>query len=150
MKKFRFQLEKLLEYREQVEERARKDYLTAKNSLENMKKNFMKQTEDLMASYKMSNELKDRGSKTSILTSIDDYTVGQREKIKSYQVEIRRQKQIVEEKLNLLYKARKSKRAIEILKEKKYNEFRKQLRKQQENEIEELMTMTHNRGAHNE
>jgi flagellar export protein FliJ len=147
--KFRFAYEKLLEYRKQQEEIARRDYnesLVAldreKEKLERMYLYLDQATEE---KYRLSSLA--TGVPIEMVNKIEIFQVGQNIRIKSQRLVIQGFQQIVEQKHEILISTAREFQVLEKLREKKLAEFKKIQRKLDAKAMDEIVVTRFKRGG---
>ncbi|MBK9292864.1 MAG: flagellar export protein FliJ [Oligoflexia bacterium] len=138
---FKFSFEKLLEFRTQEENVARRDYQESLERLEIEKAKyqnlFKKQEEAQDEIFFLKN--RNEGSAVNKLVELDEYIDGVEKKIKIQREIVINHTQIVEQKQEILHIAAKEKKILEKLKEKKYAEFKKAEKKKEAKKNDELV-----------
>lgn len=139
-KRFRYNLEALLKYRSVREDERKKDLAFATMAAEQVRleiSNVHAEIERARA------EIRDRavGSITAAeLLRYSAYTSGVQCKLERLHAVLAEKEKIREEKRQLFIEARKERRAIEILKEKKFAEYRKNLGREEAKLVDDIIS----------
>ena len=142
--KFKFSLEKLLQYRRQLEDLAKKDYLEVFATLEEEKaklKSYYKATDD-SRTYAQSLEVRG-GRQAEGLVQSHHFIKGTAIKIELQKKNVEKIQLLVEEKLEILRQASIESKMIERLKENKKEEFKKLEKKSEQKFLDEMVTLRH-------
>lgn len=140
MKRFRFKLEVVLRERKRIEDLKLGEWVLAKNVLQTMV-DQRQELEDRLASA-MKELSRTDGSSVSLALVGDAFIEGQKIRIEWKKREIERGEKLVEKK-RLEYVAVKQKRmALDKLKERKFEEYRDEARKQEQKTLDDTYIMT--------
>ncbi|MCB0348972.1 MAG: flagellar FliJ family protein, partial [Bdellovibrionales bacterium] len=74
------------------------------------------------------------------LEVVDTFIFGQNKRIEMKREEIRRLKQLEEEKYDIWQEKRKDKKSLELLKERKFEEYKKEVMKKQAKDLDDMIT----------
>lgn len=144
--KFKFRLEPVLKHRLNNKRVAEKIFAEALMALQQEERLKQKMEDDmLMANQSRFEVQKEGGQASSFLSSVEGYVVGQRVRIKRQEEVIENHKAIVEEKRNLLVAAEKEFRILEKLKQKGLLDFKKEQKKREAKDNDEMITTRHGR-----
>ena len=141
MKKFKFSLEKVLSLREFEEKQAQIELGKAQtivNDLNNQLK--------YIASEKLkTNEARSNSSDLSFLISIEKYMNGLEYKKELLLEELAKAQLVLEEKRAIVVEAIKKRKSLEKLKEKQFDEYKKQYNLEEEKILDEISTSKFNK-----
>jgi flagellar FliJ protein len=142
---FKFSFEKLLEYQKQQEDVARRDYNESLDKLEIEKARYQKFFKDQDMARDEQFYLKNRNDGVSVsrLNEIDNFLDGLYKKIENQRSVVINHTQIVEQKQEILHLAAKERKILEKLKDKKFQEYKKALKKAEFKEADELVVTRH-------
>jgi flagellar FliJ protein len=136
MKKFKFSLEKVLSLREFEEKQAQIE-LGKAQSVVNDLNNQLK----YIASEKLkTNEARSNSSDLSFLISIEKYMNGLEYKKELLLEELAKAQLVLEEKRAIVVEAIKKRKSLEKLKEKQFDEYKKQYNLEEEKILDEIST----------
>ncbi len=140
--KFQFPFETLMKARRARRNEAERDYRLAlakadeqRNRLQNMR------SEMSNARVEMQNIRENGGKLNAALVSVEDYLVGQKIRIQIQLKTLKGLDEIVEQKRLILVEAAKELKSLEKLREKRYTEFKVQVRKKELKNIDEISVM---------
>lgn len=146
---FRFHLEKVLAHRRRLEDEAKRNFMNAQA-------NTAKGLRDLESLYVAIDLARARGHEmqqgvsdhrtTPTLQNIDVFISGQKIRIDRQRAVIRDLKAIEERFHEELIEASREKKALEKLREKHLQEYRLELARREQNELDDLAVMRHGRG----
>ena len=139
--KFRFRLEKVLEYRKRLEDEAKRNYLLAKASTEAA-------LHELEMLYRSIDEARARApmSQAAELQRDDVFIAGQKLRIEQKRIKIRELKEEEERTQEILADSAKEKKTLVRLKERKFDEFKKEVQRLENLEADEFSVMRYKRG----
>ncbi len=135
-----FKLEQVLKYRTEIEKVRIQELFSARHELD-LAAERVRMVEELLAAATV-----DFRSRQEELTGIDDirvysrYFSRKREELITGKDEVERLAVAVEERLDILVEASKDKKTLELLKERKSEEFRTAVRKREQNFMDEIAT----------
>jgi flagellar FliJ protein len=137
--KFRFTLEKVLKHKQVLEEEAKKDFAEINAKL-NEQQDFLKGLEeDLEKSYRDKHAVTQIGGEISAyLSYFHDFYIVQKKMIEQQKRIIGGLEKIVEEKRQHLVEAARETKIFEKLKEKRKQEFKKQMEKLEQKRADEM------------
>lgn len=139
---FRFPFETLLNHRRHLEEAARKEFMEAQKRVDDclakIKSLYGQRDETRQQVEKVSNE---GGVRSQELLTLDEYVDGLTILIERERIKARELMQVAEEKRELLVIAAREFKILQKLKEKKWQEFRAKMKKIEEKEMQDLVTM---------
>ncbi len=144
-KKFRFRLETV----EKLRKREEDERLRALGEAQQKFQSMIRKKEDILKSLDQSLVERENLAETPqtiyAFQVYNDHILGS--KVRAYQAEmqIQKAKKVVEKTLRAYLDAKRKTRAIELLREKAFDEFKIELRKKENKELEELYVM---RGAY--
>lgn len=142
---FVFRLEKALEHRAEEEERIKREFLLKKNRLDSEKEVLSQKIKLINETIHQFNELR-YGTLNAI--SLRNYEIYlkkiKNEKIKQDEV-VEQCRKITEEAKDAFIEARKEKKVLEKLKEKKYEVYKQEELKKEQKFIDELSNSMYNR-----
>ena len=144
--KFKFNLEKVLQHRKIKEDLAKKGFMEAANAvaLEERKLDHMKR--DLRLAREESHNWQNIGGTEGVrLQFIEEYIVGQTERIEHQISEVERSRVRLEEKRKVLVEAGREFKALDKLKERRQEEFTKTKNKLEQKRMDETSSMTRGR-----
>jgi flagellar FliJ protein len=146
--KFKFGYEKLLEFYEQQEEIAQRDYNESLShlDLEKVKHKAMWTLVDTAEDEIYNLKASPKGSPMARLTQLDSFISGQKIRIEKQREVIINHTSIVEQKQEILIAAVREKKTIEKLKEKKLREFKKLQNKKELKANDEFVVTRFKRG----
>lgn len=138
MKKFRFRLDTLLKVRQRQKEQAELEYAAAANRLisaESLLEQIKQQLSDSMASFQIS---RDKLISIELLKTYHSYFDKIRKDIVEQKEQVRQKKFERQEKLTLLHAAMNKLKIIENLRTKRFEEFRAELLREEQQQLDEL------------
>lgn len=138
MKKFRFRLDTLLKVRQRQKEQAELEYAAAANRLisaESLLEQIKQQLSDSMASFQIS---RDKLISIELLKTYHSYFDKIRKDIVEQKEQVRQKKLERQEKLTLLHAAMNKLKIIENLRTKRFEEFRTELLREEQQQLDEL------------
>ncbi len=146
MKKFKFSLEKVLSYKTQIEDNLKGEYAEiAKRVLEQEK--VIKSLEDNVATTQLAiEEEKSSEFNLSKIQMCESYIEMLRNRIKAENKKLAHLKTLEEKKLAELLEAKVERSSIENIKEKRINDYNKQVQKAEETFIEEFVSNRNMKG----
>jgi flagellar FliJ protein len=146
---FRFRLEKVLVHRRRLEDEAKREFIIAQAATN-------KALSDLEALYVAIDVARSRGHEMQVGTSdhrmaptlqnIDSFINGQKIRIERQRAVIRDLKSTEERMHELLVEASKEKKTLEKLREKHLEEYRAELARKEQAELDDLAIMRFGRG----
>lgn len=144
--KFKFSLEKVLKQRRIQADLAEKDFLEAQANLnlEIQKRDVMVQVKD-ESLHQRSSIVQNKNSWAIEVEQINIFVQGQDLRIKQQNLRLTEFEKLVESKREILRNAMVEVKIIERLKEKKFEEFKKEMNRQEQNEIDELTVLRFSR-----
>lgn len=144
--KFKFSLEKVLRHRHLQESLAQRDFLEAQNNLNTeiqKLKNMIQVKED---SLQQRNQLVQTTQTWSqSVEQINMFLQGQDLRIKRQNQRLTEFEKVVEDKREILKNASVEVKIVEKLKEKKFEEFKSELNRKEQNELDELSALRFSR-----
>ena len=146
--KFKFSLEVLLKHRERLEELARKEYVLAKANADEFLAKINSMWNEIDGTReRMANEQHSGGSKSELLSSMDEFIKGHKIRIEREKVQLRELMLVADEKRELLIEAAKEHKILVRLKEKMQEKHKLMMRKKEVKEIDDIVTMRHKRSV---
>lgn len=144
MKKFTFSLDKVLDYKIQIEENLRNEHAAAVRAVF-LKEQDIADLEQRYNSYLSAmEETKRHGCRINELRIYEGYLSGTSQRIKEEKENLEILKTKEEEKREEVIEAKKERASIEMLKEKKLKEYNFIVQKEEERFIEEFVSNTMN------
>ena len=146
--KFKFGFETLLKHRKRIEEEKQRDYFQAKQAVDevlgriNGMYKSLDQTRDEIQKIQMG-----RDANIEAIKQREEYIDGLKIKIEAERHIARELMMVAEEKLQVLMEAVKEFKSLEKLKERKFQEHRRAVKKKELKSVDEMVTMRHKRGA---
>ena len=136
MKKFKFSLEKVLSLREFEEKQAQIELGKAQSVVNDLNEQLK-----FIASERLkSNESRSKSSDLTFLMSIENYINGLDYKKEKLIEELAQAQIILEEKRAIVVEAIKKRKSLEKLKEKQFEEYKKQYNLEEEKILDEIST----------
>lgn len=143
--KFRFPFQKLLEHKKLIEELKARDYAEAKYDLDQENKILNDYFSSIDRTRVSVANLVDKGGTTGEeLQQLEDFIIGQKVRIERQRDVIRKKMMIVEEKQELLRQAAIERKTFETLKQKQFEKFKKEVKKYEQKQIDEMVVMRFN------
>jgi flagellar FliJ protein len=144
--KFKFRLQKLLEYREQIKKEAEQDYQSALSDVNLAEHELERLFETVHNSYQyIGNSINQKvsagRSSIGLVNYTEDYIRGQKYQIELQKQRINELKSIAEKKREVMVELATDFHVLEKLKDKSYEEYKVQLKKLEAKEIDDLVTM---------
>ncbi len=146
---FKFTYHKLLEYQQQQEDVARRDYFETVELLDLEKARYQKMFKDQDIALEEVFVLKSRDMGVSImrLNELDNFVDGMKFRIEKQREIVIAHTHIVEHKQEILQLAAKERKILEKLKEKKHADYKKLMKKAEFKRNDELVVTRHRKGA---
>jgi flagellar protein FliJ len=142
MKKFKFIFETLLKLKTLDEQQAQKDLQDIKAKVRKEEQVLYQMYESIEDSYQLGLQYKVEGKEVPPkLDVVDTFIKGQGKRIEVKREEIRRLKQVEEEKYEIWLQKRKEMKSLELLKDKKIEEFRKEVNKKEAKKLDDMVTV---------
>lgn len=142
MKKFRFKLEVVLSERKRVEDQRLKDWTLAQRLLQGMCDQLVALQERLLAAFDEATSLGTlQSGSVSVMSTVETFISGQKIRIDWKTREIERAKKIVEKARLLYVTARQKREALEKLKERRLDEFKERIRKDELKRMDDIYVM---------
>ena len=142
--KFKFALEKVLKHKKILEDQAKREFGEISKILQEQEEFLAKLEADLQTSYQNKFEVQKIGGNISAyLDFFYNYYISQKKLIENQNQIITGLKKILEEKREFLIHAAREHKTFTMLKEKKRQEFRKELKKREQKHLDELNMMRH-------
>lgn len=139
-KKFAFGFEKLLHHRRQLEDIARRNWLEAQAKVDaanGKMRNLFDEIEQ--ARFRAGTLARGGGAHGPALAQIDEFINGQKVRIEAQRAEIRKLLADAESMHEIVVEAAKERKILEKLRERKHEDFKSRLKKQEIKEIDELV-----------
>ena len=144
--KFDFPYEKLLDHRRTLEEIARKEYMLAKGKVDDAEADLRKMYDEVTASRQRAADLAQQGgAQGASLVQVHEFIEGQKVRILRQREKIQQLMVEAEAKKEFLVEAAKETKTLEKLKERRYKEFKLQVKKKELKEIDEIVTTRYKR-----
>ena len=144
--KFKFTLEKVLKHRTIQSDLAQRDFLEAQNNLnEEIKKLEAMQQLKNDSLQQRSQTVQESQTWAASVEQINQFLIGHDFRIKIQNQRLLDAEKTVEEMREILRKAMIEVKIIEKLKEKKYEEFKKESARKEQNELDELSVLRFSR-----
>ncbi len=146
--KFKFSLEAVLKNAIQQEGEAKRSFFQARNKLDQCLGQIQTHFDQIrMARDKIAREEqgRERGAVDRI-TQLQSYIFGLEIKIKQERLKARDLMMDVEAKQETLVEASKERKTLDVLKERKYQEYRQTLKKREGRELDDIVVMRSGRG----
>ena len=140
MKKFFFPLDKVLDYKKQMEDNLRTEHAGAVRAVIKKEEEIQSLEEKHESYVRDMEEAKQNGSCIQNLLMYEGYLDGSSRKIKEEKNFLQLLREQEEEKRNLVIEAKKERTSIDMLKEKKKSEYNFLVQKQEEQFIEEFVS----------
>lgn len=139
--KFSFPYDKLLDHRKMLEEIARKDYISARTQADDAEAKLRAMYDDVSSARDRAGRLEVMGGPQGpLLSLISDFIDGQKIRIERQRQTIRELLAVVEEKHEALIEAAREHKTLQKLKERRLKEFKRQLKKKELKEVDEMVT----------
>lgn len=139
--KFKFPLEKVMHHRKSLENIAKRNYLEALAILDEEKSILDRMYRDLDDARLQAHLHESRGGTTAeSLKHIHEFSTGQNIRIERQRLKVRDQNSVVENLLEILKNSSQEYKIIEKLKEKKFQEFRKESDSREQKELDDMVT----------
>ncbi len=138
MKKYKFKLEPLLKIRKLHEEKCKMEIGRLRVQITNLKNEIVKHREDIQEIYDFQEMALAEGISAQELSMHPYFVDGKKANIELLQREIRDLEEEVDEKFQELIQLRADVKVVEKMKEKDYTNFKKDIKKKEFNNIEEL------------
>ena len=143
MKKFRFKLDVVLAERKRVEDQRLKDWTLAQRLLQGMYDQLHALQKRLSVAFGEATSLGAlQAGNVGMLSSVESFISGQKVRIEWKSREIERAIKIVEKARLLYVTARQKREALEKLKERKFDEFKEAIRKNELKKLDDIYVMT--------
>lgn len=140
--KFKFSLQKVLEFRKIKEEIAQKDFLEVQNVYLHEEQKLTQMINELKEARNLQGRYERRGGTTvPNLVTINEYILGQEVRIKAQRAKVEDLEKLVESKQEFLRKMAQEYKIIERLKEKKFDLFKQEKNKKEQAEIDEYTVL---------
>ncbi len=140
--KFKFPFNTLMKAKKVQRDEAERDYRLMMAKAEEQRAKLIKMRADITDARAEMQSVRENGGKlTAALVSIEDFMVGQKIRIQNQYKMLKGLEEITEQKRLVLVEAAKELKSLEKLKEKRYNEFKLQVRKQELRNIDEISVM---------
>lgn len=148
MKKFDFRLQKILQHRQILLERAKGDYLEALNKV-HLKEDYIEELEtNIMSSRETVLELCQTGqNQSSRLVSMEEFIIATKFLVKRAKLELRELKTELEALQEKMIEASRDHKALELMKDRKREEHRKEVIKDEQKKVDDIFLMRRNRKA---
>lgn len=147
MKKFVFKLEPLYEYRQRLEEVCKKEFRTANARLDEEESKLAKLHDAYSASSGEIDAMKEKGAPVEELALYYTYLTGLRNHIKGQEKIIAEFRTVLDRKRAELMEASRSKRVVEIMKEKSVDSYVEDLNRQEQKVADDMAGSRYARGA---
>lgn len=145
--KFNFKLEKVLRHRKQQEDLAQRDFMESQAKLHHEEKVLESLIEQAhLAREKAFQEQTASQVNPESLKQIQEFIKGQDHRIERQKIRIKEQETLVEKYREILRQKAVEYKMIESLKNKQYEEFRKQANKDEQKKIDDIVVMRASRG----
>ena len=135
MKKFVFSLQKVLELREYEEDKAKLELGKAVAEVERIKRLLEENARNRIAANQSRKDTND----ISVLLSIENYIIGLDSKREKLLEELTMAQMVFEEKRDLYTKAMQDREVLSKLKEKQLSEYKKEVLKEEENALDDIV-----------
>jgi flagellar protein FliJ len=140
--KFKFNLEKILTHRKNIENLAQKDFGEAQHLLNIEIEKINKMIRDVQDAQAERQQVTSTGGQVSgNLQQVHDFLIGQEIRINRQKETIKRHQSLVEEKRQILLNASKEYKIIEKLKEKRFHSFKQEANYREQVRADDLATM---------
>lgn len=146
MKKFRFRLDSVFSLRKSREDAALRALGAAQTAYQAELRVKAKMFEDLAASYERRANYTDQSVGVTAYSLEEEFMIGQRYRIARQDQAILRAGRNVEKTLRAYLLARRQTRMIEVIREKDFAEWKKQIAKREQREMDELTVMRYRLG----
>lgn len=144
--KFKFSLEKVLRHRHLQESLSQRDFLEAQNSLNEEIRKLDEMVQVKEDSLKQRNELiQTTQTWSQSVEQINLFLQGQDLRIQRQNQRLKEFEKVVEDKREILRKASVEVKIVEKLKEKKLEEFKREMDRKEQNDIDELTALRFSR-----
>ncbi len=141
MKKFEFNLQKLLEIREKKEE-LQKLKLAKASGEYHLEVNKVEKIKDNVKNYK-SKLTKEKNISVENLRLLDYISSNAEKAIKNLEPVIEEKRKKMEREIEIYNSLRRERKVVEILKEKKYNQYMEELNKEEQKLVDEMAKNTY-------
>lgn len=145
--KFKFSYQKLLAHKQTLEEIAQKNLAEAQRSLDSAKtelKALFQAVDDVRA---RAFEIERQGGQSQNSGAVaDEFANGQKIRIGKQREVIRERDMIVEQRQEELILAARERKTLEKLKEKKIEEFKTEVKRKEQKEVDDMITMRFAKG----
>ncbi|MCB0407059.1 MAG: flagellar export protein FliJ [Bdellovibrionales bacterium] len=147
--KFRFKLESLLKYRNQLKDEAQRDYRSAQFKVDQCLGEIQKMYEQMDQSRNLISQKERAKSNDQIpmILSSHDFISGQKIKIERKRQEARELMSIAEQKLEILIAKTQDFEVLKKLKERQHESFKKEKKKKENKQLDDLVTMRFRRSV---
>lgn len=142
---FIFRLQKALEYRIEEEEKFKKEFLLKKNTLDLEKEKLHLAELEIVNTIHKFNDLRKGSLNAFSLRNYESYLKTIKDNKAKQEKTVENWRRIVEEAKDVFIEARKEKKILEKLKEKKYEIYKEDLLKNEQKFIDELSNSMYNR-----
>ena len=145
--KFHFSYEILLKHRKALEDSAMREYMAAKGLLDEHMRLLDRMYEKIEQARLLIGEIqKQGGRRAQELQAIETFIKGKNIEITNQRLVIRDHLQKVEVKHEKLIVAAQERKAIDKLREKRLQKFKKQQQRLEQKQVDDLVVMRYNRG----
>lgn len=144
--KFRFRFQTVLDHRQRLLEEAQEDYAKEKRKLDDQ----LAVIQNLYSSIDQTRQRAsliqtEGGTIAGALGSYEDFIQGTKVKIETEKHKVREMMTIVEQKMQVMIERQADVKAMEKLREKGLEEFKKMQRQKEQKEIDDIIVVRHNR-----
>ena len=147
--KFKFPFETLRKVRKREEEVAQKEYLEARTQLEELLYEIDEMYKSIDKSRLSISRLQfgKEALRIEEIQALEAFILGQHVRIRSERVKARELMRNVEEKQDIFFQKARDFKVIDRLREKRMSEFRRNKRKKEEKQMDEIVVLRSKRGA---
>ncbi len=144
VKKFKFRLEKLLKIKKQEEKQLQGEFFNLKNELYEIERKIEKKKKEIDNSFLLLK--KEKRSGVDFIEKWQRYISLLKSEKRKLENQKNQKNTEVQEKMNELLEKIKERKSVEILREKKFQAYLKELNKEEQNFIDEINTSRYKRG----
>lgn len=147
--KFKFPFNTLMKQRALLRDEAERDYRISEAKVQEQKAILTKMRGDLSSALIETQRIRENGGKLrGALASYEEFTVGQKVRIQRQIKTIKGLEEIADEKRAILVEKARDLKILEKLKEKRYTQFKKEVRKKEMKVLDEIsVTRAARKGA---
>ena len=150
--KFKFRLQKLLEYREQLKKEAEQEYQAAMSDLALAEKKLQDLFDSIHNSFQYignpaQGNVELSKSSVGLVNYTEGYIRGQKYKVELQKQQINELQLIAEDKKEKMVELATDFHVLEKLRERSFEEFKQERRRKETKEIDDLVVMTHGKKA---